>query len=346
MNKIALVIPSLEPDEKLIKLLDTLDGQFPYQDVIIVNDGSASSYDHFFEEAQAMGCKILRHGVNLGKGRALKTAFNEIILQNGYYSGVVIADSDGQHSVRDILKCAKVMEEKPHALILGCRDFSSDNVPFKSRYGNILTRNVMKIFCGLNITDTQTGLRGISLDFMKILMNVKGERFEFETNMLLATKEHEIEIVEVPIETIYINDNSSSHFNPVKDSIRIYTLFGKFIFSSVASFVVDIILFQIAIGLLHGMAQYILIATVAARVLSSLFNFTVNKNGVFKSKSKDRMVVVRYYILCICQMLVSAGAVTVLHSLLQGNETLIKMIVDFVLFLLSFQIQREWVFRR
>ena len=346
MNKIALVIPSLEPDEKLIKLLYTLDGQFPYQDVIIVNDGSAPSYDHFFEEAQAMGCKILRHGVNLGKGRALKTAFNEIILQNGYYSGVVIADSDGQHSVADILKCAKMMEENPNALILGCRDFSSDNVPFKSRYGNILTRNVMKIFCGLNITDTQTGLRGISLDFMKILMNVKGERFEFETNMLLATKEHEIEIVEVPIETIYIDDNSSSHFNPVKDSIRIYTLFGKFIFSSVASFVVDIVLFRIAIHLLQGVAQYILIATVAARVLSSLFNFTVNKNGVFKSKSKDHMVVVRYYILCICQMLVSAGAVTVLHSILQGNETVIKMIVDFMLFLLSFQIQREWVFRR
>lgn len=344
---IALIIPSLEPDQRFIDLLKTLEGQISFDDVFVVNDGSSESYDHYFEKARQMGCHVMRHSVNLGKGRALKTAFNQILQEPLGYAGVVIADSDGQHSVKDILRCMKALEDRPESLVLGCRNFYESHVPFKSRMGNLITRNVMKILCGVQISDTQTGLRGISREFMKILMNVSGERFEFETNMLLAAKENNIPIHEVEIQTIYLDGNASTHFRPLQDSLLIYALFGKFLLASGSSFLVDILLFTLLVWLLKGTtAEYILVATIGARVVSSAYNYLVNKKGVFKNKEKGMGTLLRYYALCIVQMLASAGLVTLVFGWLGGNETIWKMVVDGLLFVVSFQIQREWVFAK
>lgn len=344
---IALIIPSLEPDQRLLQMLESMEGKIPYEDIFVVNDGSSDMYDAYFETAGGMGCHILRHSVNLGKGRALKTAFNQILQEKTVYQGVVIADSDGQHSVTDILRCMEALRETPNSLILGSRNFYKNNVPLKSRMGNIITRNVMKILCGISITDTQTGLRGISRDFMKILMNVSGERFEFETNMLLSAKEHNIPIREIEIETIYMDGNASTHFNPLRDSVRIYALFARFLLASFSSFLADILLFALFVWLLKGKsAQYILYATVSARILSSAYNYLVNKNGVFKNRDKGVGTLVRYYALCVIQMLLSAGLVTLCYRYLMGSETVWKIVVDGLLFLVSFQIQREWVFSK
>ena len=185
---VAVIIPSLEPDQRFIDLLKTLEGKLSFEDVFVVNDGSSSTYDKYFEMAGQMGCHVMRHSVNLGKGRALKTAFNQVLQEKKKYIGVVIADSDGQHTVNDIVKCIQALETHPESLVLGCRNFYESHVPFKSRMGNVITRNVMKILCGIQISDTQTGLRGISRSFLEVLMNVAGERFEFETNMLLAAR--------------------------------------------------------------------------------------------------------------------------------------------------------------
>lgn len=346
MSRIAVIIPSLEPDERLSCLLDSLKEMIAPENVIIVNDGSGEAYLSYFEDARQKGCIVLRHGVNLGKGRALKTAFNHILTSDQVYEGAVIADSDGQHSPEDIQRCMEAMQEKPQSLILGCRDFGKENVPFKSRAGNIITRNVMKIFCGLSITDTQTGLRGIPRDFMKSLMNVQGERFEFETNMLLAAKEQQVPIEEIKIATIYIGDNSHSHFNPLKDSLRIYALFGKFIFASLSSFLVDIVLFDFFSKMFAGMQYSIFGATAFARLISSVYNYLINKSGVFHNREKHGGVLLRYYSLCIGQMLLSGLGVSLLQGIFHGSATFIKVFVDFTLFLLGFQIQREWVFKK
>lgn len=346
-KKIALVIPSLEPDEKLIRLLHSLEGKIDCQDVIVVNDGSSACCDEIFRQAESMGCKVLKHAVNLGKGRALKTAFNAV-LQEDQYEGAVIADSDGQHSADDIVKCMKAMEESPDTLILGSRDFSKENVPRKSRMGNVLTRNIMKVLCGINITDTQTGLRGIPRSFMKKLLCVNGERYEFETNMLLAAKEQGVHIQEIPIETIYIDENKTSHFNPVKDSIRVYAMFGKFLFSSLSSSLIDIVCFSVMVWLLAKKCPetYIVISTIVSRGISSVYNYAMNKVNVFKNNENGHKTVIRYYMLCIVQAALSAGGVSLWHMTWGGNETVIKIIVDMILFFFSFQVQREWVFRR
>ena len=180
---------------------------------------------------------------------------------------------------------------------------------------------------------------------MPVLLNVTGERFEYETNMLLECRPRQVGITEVPIRTIYIEENKSSHFNPVVDSVRIYSLFLKYIFSAFFSFAVDIGLFYLLSLVLDGVfpQNYILAATAGARVVSSMFNFLLNRSAVFGTGSK--VSVFKYYILCIVQMLLSAFTVQYIHSLVKGGAVLIKLIVDLILFLLSFRIQQRWVFR-
>ena len=347
-KQIPIVIPSYEPDEKLLSLLKRL-RENGFTNIVVVDDGSGEAYARFFDEAkETYQCKVLHHAVNQGKGRALKTAFNFCLQEFQSLVGVVTADSDGQHTPDCILACAEKLIEHPDSLILGCRCFEGENVPDRSEFGNKCTRVVMKYLTGITVSDTQTGLRGIPAAFMQELLMVKGERFEFETNMLLETKVRRVSIVEVPIKTIYIEENKTSHFNPIKDSIKIYMIFGKFLFSSLSSSVVDLVLFSIFCLLLRDMdfrvVSYITAATVLARILSAFYNYSMNYKVVFQSETPIKKSLPRYTALAVVQMSLSALLVNKLYPLFGGVEVLVKIPVDVLLFFLSFVIQREFVY--
>ena len=208
-REVPIIIPSYEPDEKLPDLLKNL-RETGFRNIVLVDDGSGEKYAGIFTEAETTyGCVVLHHAVNQGKGRALKTAFNFCLREFADLPGVITADSDGQHSPECILSCVDAMLKNPSALILGCRCFEGADVPARSEFGNKCTRVVMKYLTGISVSDTQTGLRGIPTAFMEQLLMVRGERFEFETNMLLETKSRKIPIVEVPIRTIYIEENKT-----------------------------------------------------------------------------------------------------------------------------------------
>lgn len=348
MVRTALVIPSYEPDEKLIGLLEKVN-EAGLSPVVVVNDGSVGKeYDDIFEKARNLGAIVLWHAVNMGKGRALKTAFNYCLNEYEDLVGVVTADSDGQHSVADIKRCMKALEDEKDALILGCRNFDGENVPSRSEFGNKTTSRVMKVLTGIGVSDTQTGLRGIPKEFMKYLLTEKGERFEFETNMLLATKELGIKIVEVPIETIYLEGNKTSHFNPIRDSFRIYAVFLKFIFSSLSSSVVDACFFMLFCHMTRGLALplgYIMLSTILARVISATYNFLVNYKIVFKGKGSKVRAAFGYCVLAIVIMLLSGTLVTVIHGMVPFlPEIVVKIVVDTVLFFVSFWVQREVIY--
>ena len=348
---IPVIIPAYEPDEKLLVLLRQLK-EAGISHIVVVDDGSGSDYQELFLQAEAAGCEVLHHAVNLGKGRALKTAFNACLLRFPGLCGCVTADSDGQHTPADILACMRKLWENPQALILGCRDFDAPSVPARSSFGNKCTRKVFRYLLGLSVSDTQTGLRAIPTLFMKELMQVKGERFEYETNMLIETKNLNIPILEVPVETVYIEENKTSHFNPIKDSVRIYLVFGKFLFSSLSSSVLDLLLFHILCMAFLPLGEeirgipYIVAATVGARVISAVYNFLINYRVVFKSKGNLAVTAGKYGLLAVCQMMCSAFLVNGLYGLVGGAEVLIKMPVDVFLFFASFVIQREFVYRR
>ena len=208
---------------------------------------------------------------------------------------------------------------------------------------------MLKYLCGVAVSDTQTGLRGIPAAFMRHLMNVKGERFEFETYMLLEAGEQKVGIREVPIETVYLNDNKGSHFNPLLDSARIYLVFAKFLFSSLSSCIIDLVLFALFCSLTKERmpedVSYIVVSTVLARVVSAGYNFFLNYRVVFKSSGAVWKSAVRYFVLAVVQMLASAGLVSLLYGVLGGSEVAVKILVDVFLFFISFLIQREIVYR-
>ncbi len=354
ITDITIIIPSLNPDEKLIHTLDGIKSK-GFQHIVLVDDGSDEQHKAPFRYAQELGCTVLVHEVNKGKGRALKTAF-EYCLGLTDCIGVITVDGDGQHGAEDIFRCGQEMlacENKQ--VILGCRDFSQEDVPFKSRYGNNITRFAFRFLCGIKISDTQTGLRAIPAEFLPAMVQYKGERFEYETNMLLEMKSQGIPFSEVKIATIYLDENASTHFHPFRDSFKIYKIIFKYSLSSGASALLDLLLFYLVLSVLElagvsttqNAESAVVIATVAARIVSSLFNYFVNRKVVFQSASANSFV--RYYALCIVQMLVSAGLVAVVSSLLpvgRLGKTFIKLVVDTCLFFASFKIQREWVFKK
>lgn len=353
ITDITIVLPSLNPDEKL---KNTLNGilQKGFHNIVVVDDGSDAEHKAPFEYAREKGCTVLVHEINKGKGRALKTAF-EYCMTRSDCIGVITVDGDGQHGAKDIYNCGKAMlEHNGEHVILGCRDFSEENVPFKSKYGNNITKFAFRALCGIRISDTQTGLRAIPAKFLPAMIEYKGERFEYETNMLLEMKTQGIPFSEVKIETIYLEDNASSHFHPWRDSFKIYKIIFKYSLSAGASAVIDLLLFYIAlyvfelfnIGTMENTQLAVVLSTVIARVISSLFNYSVNRKVVFRSSSRNSFV--KYYILCVVQMCVSAILVAGLSSLgVTGKvgKLLIKLVVDTCLFFISFGIQREWVFK-
>ena len=349
--KVSVIIPSLNPDEKLVEVVDSLVSK-GFDDIILVNDGSDSSHMEPFNKVSGYPqCTILTHEVNKGKGRGLKTAFEYCMSNRKDIDGVVTVDGDNQHKADDIYRCCQAMVEQKDKVILGVRDFSGDEVPFKSRFGNNMTSFVFKFACGLNISDTQTGLRAIPYKYLELFDNVSGERFEYETNMLLELRQSNIEFEEISIETVYIEENASTHFNPIKDSLKIYGVIFKFLFSSIASSVIDLAMFTIISALLIGRVDNgikIFIATVGARIVSSLCNFTFNRRAVFKSSGDVAGALARYYILCAAQLCVSYLMVLFVTNILSLGQVLMvvaKAVIDTILFIISFQIQRRWVFK-
>ncbi len=345
MNKEAvLLIPVYNPDEKIMDaFVNDLEKEF--QNIVFVNDGCGKNHDKYFERLAKLH-PVIKHYKNYGKGRGIKNGLNYILNQYPDCKAIITADCDGQHSIKDIKKMYKATLKNPQALILGARDFNNEKVPFKSRYGNKITRNVFKIFVGLTITDTQTGLRAMSRRVAEKFLTTSGERYEYETNVLITCKNEEIPIVEVPIETIYIEENRTSHFNPIKDSILIYKLFIKYIVVALSSFFIDIILFSLFLKMYNHFAvlKPIILATITARLLSSIYNFFVNAKMVFKKQNKTSII--KYFILVFVQMWVSAFAVSWICKLIPINPVVLKIIVDTFIFVINFIIQREFIFKK
>ena len=349
-----IVIPALNPGSGLIDYVDRLRSR-GYTNILVVDDGSRDDCRFIFDTIGSKdGCEILRHEVNLGKGRALKDAmlhFTDKYAASGN-PGIITVDSDGQHTVEDVDKVANAMSKNPDSLILGARDFNTGNVPPKSRFGNKCTIIALKLFVGGNIHDTQTGLRGIPASMIKRFSELSGDRFEYETVMLIDAIRFGDPIIEVPIETVYINDNSETHFKPIKDSIKIYRVilgtFFKYTLSSLSSFIVDYGLFCGLFAIL-GKASFtesrsIWLSTVIARICSSLFNYTINKKVVFKS-DRGPITLVMYYCLCAVQMVASAALVNLVNMAHFIPVQVSKIIVDTLLFLISFRIQKGIIFR-
>ena len=223
MLRCAVIIPALNPPESLVEYVRTLLDR-GIDRVIVVDDGSDAKAADVFGRLSGMDrCTVLAHPANWGKGRALKTAF-AYVLRNGEerWAGVVTADADGQHHPDDVCQVAAALSREENALILGVRNFDESHVPWRSQFGNRLTSRLIHWLLGAEIDDTQTGLRGIPKRHLAWMTELKGERFEYEMNMLVNAIRMRLQIRQVPIQTLYFQKNAGSHYRALVDSLRIF----------------------------------------------------------------------------------------------------------------------------
>lgn len=338
--KIALIVPAYHPTRDMIPMLERFlaDPEFV---PVVVNDGSGSEYDPIFAQVPE-GCVLLTHEVNRGKGAALKTAMSYVLEKLPACDMAVTADADGQHRYEDIRMVVESARRHPGTLVLGSRAFDG-NVPFKSRWGNAITRQVFAIASGVKVRDTQTGLRAFDRACMEKFRDIPGERYEYEINMLLYAAREGIEIREETIETIYIDDNSASSFHPFRDSFKIYACILKFAASSMLAFVIDAVMVLIMMAVTGGQVR---LSQTVARLVSSTVNFIVNKKVVYQSKQDWLPELVKYTLLAVANLAVNLLLVKPLSDLMAGRFFLAYLIVQVIMYALNFVLQGKFVYNR
>ena len=352
-ENLIVLIPAYEPPREFIEYARKVASLA--HALIVVNDGSGEEYDGIFQEiAEIENVRYLTYGENHGKGYALKHAFRYAGENFPSEAVLVTADCDGQHSIKDIMRVYKAAYLHPGALTLGSRDFTEPNVPPRSRAGNTNMCAMFKAFYGLELYDTQTGLRGFAVGLAERFLKVSGDRFEFELGQLIYAKKNGIPIYETPIDTIYPDDPGEhvSHFRTIRDSLRVLGVMlgnlGYYLLSSVLSAVVDVGVFFVLSTFIFPAVSPLwnLLATVSARVISSVVNFAFNYKYVFGGAGKS--AIVRYYVLWACQLSASYGLVSLFSHAFSFTGVALsaaKAVGDLCLALLSYQIQQYWVFR-
>lgn len=367
MEENYIVIPALEPGPGLTEQIVELHSRITAQ-IIVIDDGSGEAYRDIFDRISRIDrCVVLRHGKNRGKGQALKTGFRYIRQYAGTDCLVLCTDCDGQHLPEDGAKLLQAAEQNPGTLVLGIRDFSGEDVPWKSRFGNRISSFAFRLHGGGRLDDTQTGFRAFDGSLLDLMMQIPGDRFEYEMRMLLVCAERGIPVLTEKTETIYVNENEGTHFRPVRDSIQVMSVLfrglGRFGTSSLLCALLDLILFGFFDGAFRYMEPFrrVAAATVTARIVSAGINFLLNRNWVFSrpapaSLAEDRewkerywlreeqTTVLRYISLCIGVTVSSALSVYAVSALADVRPEAAKILCDGMLFILSYRIQKSWVF--
>lgn len=348
---VAVLIPAYEPDSRLLGYVDSLAGQ-GFNRIVVVDDGSGERYRPLFASlAERPFCTVLSHDVNRGKGAALKTGL--AFIGKDPPDGVVTADSDGQHAPEDCRKIADALAAAPDGIILGRRSFSLGSVPLFSWIGNRWASATFALIHGRWLPDTQTGLRAFPGSMLQFMLDIPGERFEYEMGVLIAAARGGIRIYSVPIRTIYENGNAGTHFRPLRDTVIINRLvfasFFRFAGVSLASFALDQTLAWVFAAALSAagsrMAGVIWASGFAARLLSATFNFALNRSFVFRSRSGIGGAAGRYALLCVAVIVLSNAGVTGL-ALCGVPRGLAKAACDVALYFVGYRVQAGRIFCR
>ena len=340
-RRIPVLIPAFKPGAALGELVAGL-LKLGVESIIVVDDGSGPEFAARFSAAAALpGVRLVRHAVNLGKGAALKTGMNCALVHFPDCLGVVTADADGQHHPGDVLRVSQRLRETCHALVLGVRTFDS-GVPWKRRVGNTLTRGLMRLIVGQKLADTQTGLRGVPASLIPHLLRTPTSGYEFELDMLMACKHQGCPVVQVPIRTIYSDNAADSHFHPIGDSMRIYFLLFRFSVLSLATAVLDNVVFAFAYSATGSIGQ----SQIAGRLLAMMFNYWGARSVVFHSRQRHAVVFPKYAALVVCNGLFSYILIQFLHFRIGIGTIPAKVAAEGLLFIANFALQRDFVFTR
>lgn len=342
-----VLVPAFCPGAAMQQTVADLRAARPDWAVVVVDDGSGAAHTERFAQARAAGAEVLTLPVNRGKGAALKAGLAHVLATRPG-SPVVCADADGQHALDDVVAVGERLLDDPGArrIVLGTRSFDATSdghrVPLRSRVGNDVTRWLFAAATRTRVPDTQTGLRGIPAQLVGWACEVPGERYEYELQVLLRAGRSGITLDPLPIATIYLDDNSASHFRPVADSLRVYAPLLAFLASSLAAFVID----TVALLVLQALTEDLLVAVVGARLTSAGVNFAVNRRLVFdgERRVRTRTAAGRYAALATALLALNFLLLSALGA--AGIALLpAKVLTELALVSTSFAAQRAFVFR-
>ena len=333
-----VLIPAFQPDARLPRLILELHRADPSTKIVVVDDGSGQKFSDIFEASATAGAHVISYENNRGKGYALREGFTWIRDVAGDLSEcVVTADADGQHTLNDIFRVGRTCTDTGKS-VLGVREFVG-HVPARSRIGNTATSALFWLATGWKLKDTQTGLRAFPVALLPALLEVQGDRYEYELRVLLHLAKFRHPVTQIPIETIYEAGNPTSHFRPLQDSARIWAPLLKFAASSGVATVIDYVLVLV----LNALTGALFFPVIAARLVSASVNFAMNRRVFEATGVSLRRSALRYATLAVA---VVAGSYTMLAVLTGIGMPLwiAKIIADTTMYLVSYSAQSRYVF--
>jgi putative flippase GtrA len=336
--EVVALIPAFRPGKSLVDVADGLRA-LGFDRIYVVDDGSGPEYAECFQQVARRGAVVLRHAVNLGKGAALKTGLNVICADESGMAGVVTVDADGQHLPKDVATVVSAFLQDPGALVLGARRFG--DAPLRSRLGNELTRVLFRAMHDVSLEDTQTGLRAFNLDFARKILDIQSRRYEFELDVLVFACKSAKRIKSVDIETVYIDGNKSSHFNPILDSVKIYFSLFRFSLAGFAAAVLDNGIF----AFLYAAGCPIFLSQVVGRAVASVANYALLKRLVFHSDEANRVAVPKFVAAVVLFGLASYGLIIVCQDRLGLPVVPTKILIETLIFFTNYTFQRVMVFK-
>ncbi len=333
-----VLIPAYQPDARLPRLVLELHRADPETKIVVVDDGSGQKFSDIFEATATAGAHVISYENNRGKGYALRVGFTWIRDSAGNpQECVVTADADGQHTLNDIFRVGRTCTDTGTS-VLGVREFVG-HVPARSRVGNTATSALFWLATGWKLKDTQTGLRAFPVALLPALLEIQGDRYEYELRVLLHLAKFRQPVTQISIETIYEAGNPTSHFRPLQDSARIWAPLLKFAASSGVATVIDYVL----VLLLNSLTGALFFPVVAARLVSASVNFAMNRRVFEATGVPLRRSALRYAALAVA---VVAGSYTMIAVLTGIGMPLwiAKIIADTTMYLVSYSAQSRYVF--
>ncbi len=338
---IAVLIPAYQPDPVLAEIVRAL-AELGFAAIVLIDDGSGPRYRWIFDRlAPLENVRVIRHAVNLGKGAALKTGINYVLVEYPGVAGIVTAGANGKHDPAAVSSVARRFAKNPEALVLGTRAFAG-RIPLRSRLGISITRGVMRLVAGQRLSDTQTGLRAIPRGLLERMLSVPASGYEFELEMLIAAKHLGVEVIEQPVQAILEPGNPAPHFQPLRDSMRIYFVLLRYGFISLTTSGLDNLAFYIFLRA-SGM---IAASLIGARFVSLTFNYIFVRKVVFLSSAQHRVVLPRYLLLGGANVCASYALISFLTRILPLRVMSAKVLAETFLFVANFAIQRDFIFAR
>ena len=344
---VAVVVPAYRPSAVLVDVVRQAQEELRKQDIsaaiVIVDDGSpAREFARLFGMLRAMpGVDVLRHAINLGKGMALRTGINHALVSLPSLAGVITADADGQHLPVDVGRVAAALVDHPGELILGTRVFDNAT-PLRSRFGNVLTRWVFHAFTRRDLHDTQTGLRGLPRAVAERVLRIQDAGYELELASLVQEARRGTVMRQLPITTVYDPGNPTSHFDPLRDSLRIYFVFVRYSAVALIAAVLDYLLFFA----IYGLTGALLLSVVAGRILVGWLYFLAVRSRVFRADGNIVRQAVLFSLVVSLSAVATYGLLTVLLLVFRLPLPTAKLLADFGLFLAIFALLRVLVFTR